>query len=172
MNLFKEIDPGTASEMNVVIETPRGTRNKYEIDTKTGIVWLDRVLPGAHDYPVEYGLVPQTLSEDGDALDVILLSSFSLLPGVVVPARAVGVMEMIDGGEVDPKILGVPTGDPRFAHIQDLSDVNPHTLREIEHFFKTYKQLASKEVVVNGFKDKSVAATMFENARKAYQDKQ
>ncbi|MGH7174818.1 MAG: inorganic diphosphatase, partial [Minisyncoccia bacterium] len=100
MNLF-EIDPGSADEMNVVIETPRGTRNKYELDTKTGIVWLDRVIPGAHDYPVEYGLVPQTLWDDGDALDVILLSSFPFIPGVVVPSRIIGLMDMVDGGEPD-----------------------------------------------------------------------
>lgn len=171
MNLFTQVDPGTPEKMNVVIETPRSTRNKYEIDTDTGIVWLDRVIPGAHDYPVEYGLVPQTLSDDGDALDVILVSSFPFLPGVVVPTRVVGMLDMVDGGEPDPKILGVPAGDPRFAHVKELSDVNPHTLKEIEHFFKTYKQLGNKEVITNGFKDRAAAEEVFERSRKAYQEK-
>ena len=157
--------------MHVVIETPRGTRNKYEMDIKTGIISLDRVIPGAHDYPVEYGLVPQTLSEDGDALDVILLSSFPFTPGMVVTARPVGLMDMIDGGEPDPKILGVPVGDPRFTHIKELSDVNPHTLKEVQHFFTTYKQLGNKEVTVHGFKDRAAAEVAFEKAREAYNAK-
>ena len=172
MNLFKKIDPGTVEEMNVVIETPRNSRNKYEMDTETGVIMLDRVIPGAHDYPVEYGLVPQTLSDDGDALDVILLSSFPFLPGVVVPTRVVGLLDMIDGGEQDSKVLGVPVGDPRYAHVKDLADVNPHTLKEIQHFFATYKQLGNKEVIVNGFKDRKAAGEAFARARKAYEDKE
>lgn len=171
MNLFKELDPGTPGKMNVVIETPRATRNKYEIDTKTGVVWLDRVIPGAHDYPVEYGLVPQTLWHDGDALDVILISSFPFAPGVVVPARIVGLMDMVDGGEPDAKVLGVPVGDPRFAHVKELSDVNPHTLKEVAHFFTTYKQLGNKEVVVKGFRDRAGGEAVFAEARRMYGEK-
>jgi len=171
MNLFSEIDPGNAEEMNVVVETPRDSRNKYEMDTATGIFWLDRVIPGAHDYPVEYGLVPQTLSDDGDALDAILLSSFPFFPGAVVPTRPIGVLDMIDSGEEDSKILGVPAKDLRYAHVKDISDVPPHTLKEIEHFFGTYKQLNGKEVVVRGFKGRSEAGALFERARKMYVDK-
>jgi inorganic pyrophosphatase len=171
MNLLTDIASGTKEEMNVIIENPRSTKNKYEVDKETGIIALDRVLHTAQDYPVEYGFVPQTHWDDGDALDVILLSTYPFFPGVLVKARAIGLLKMIDGGDNDDKVLGVPVGDPRFAHIKDVSDVNAHTLKEIEHFFATYKQIQKKEVIVNGFEGKAAAEAAFEKARKMYEDK-
>ena len=170
MNLLHDIDPGAKDAMNVIIENPRNSKNKYEIDKETGIIALDRVLHTAQDYPVEYGFVPQTHWDDGDALDAIMLSTYPFNPGVMVTMRPVGVLKMIDSGENDDKVLGVPAGDPRFAHVKDIGDVNPHTLKEIEHFFATYKQIQKKEVTVNGFEGKASAEAAFEKARKMYEE--
>ena len=171
MNLLHDIPAGTKDEMNVVIEIPNGSRNKYEIDKETGMIKLDRVLHTAQQYPFDYGFVPQTLWDDGDALDVVLLTTQPLMPGILVHARPVGVLPMIDGGEKDEKVLAVPSGDPRYKHIQDLADVNPHILKEISHFFLTYKQLQGKEVSVEDWQDKAAAQAAFERASQMYQEK-
>jgi len=170
MNLLHDIDPGTKDEMNVIIENPRGSKNKYEIDKETGIIALDRVLHTAQDFPVEYGFVPQTLWDDGDALDAILLSTYPFTTGVMVKARPVAVVKMIDGGENDYKVIGVPVGDPRFNNVKDVADVNPHTLREIQHFFETYKGLQNKVVTIEGIGTAAEARDAFERARKMYED--
>src|SRR4051812_41363554 len=99
MNLLHDIEPGSAEEMNVVIEIPKGSQNKYEIDKKTGLIALDRVLYSAQTYPFDYGFVPQTLWDDGDALDVVVITTAPLFPGVLVPARPIGIMPMVDNGE-------------------------------------------------------------------------
>lgn len=161
MNLLHDIAPGTPDEMNVIIEIPRGSQNKYEIDKATGIIALDRVLHTAQSYPFDYGFVPQTLWDDGDALDVVLLTTVPLLPGILVHARPIAVLPMVDGGEKDEKILAVPIDDPRFADIHDLADVNKHTLKEISHFFMTYKQIQKKEVSVGDWQDKAAAQAAF-----------
>src|SRR5580693_6439605 len=101
MNTFTDIAPGSKEKMNVIIEVPRGSMNKYEIDKETGLLALDRVLHTAQQYPFDYGFVPQTLWDDGDALDVVLLTTYPLAPGILVHARPVGIMHMIDGGEAD-----------------------------------------------------------------------
>jgi inorganic pyrophosphatase len=172
MNLWHEVDPGTKEAMNVIVEIPKGSNNKYEIDKKTGLIALDRALHTAQPYPFDYGFVPQSLWHDGDALDVVLLTTYPLAPGILVRSRPVGIMHMVDGGEADEKIIAVPIDDPRFDNIQKLSDVNPHTLKEMEHFFTTYKQLQNKEVSVNGFEDKEVAEKAFEDGLKLYKEKQ
>lgn len=133
MNLLHDIEPGTSEKMNVIVEIPRGSKNKYEIDKETGMIALDRVMHTAQDYPFDYGFVPQTLWDDGDALDVLLLTTHPLAPGILVHARPVAVLKMVDGGESDDKIIAVPTEDPRFADVKDLGDVNKHTLKEIYH---------------------------------------
>ncbi len=170
MNLLHDIAPGTADEMNVVIEIPKGSKNKYEIDKETGIIALDRVNHTAQAYPFDYGFVPQTLWDDGDALDVVVLTTEALFPGILLQARPVGIMHMIDGGEADEKIIAVPVGDPRFDIVTDLKDVNPHTLKEISHFFATYKQLQKKVVEVGEFEDASVAKEAFARSVKLYKD--
>lgn len=170
MNLLHDIEPGTADEMNVIIEIPKGSKNKYEIDKETGMIALDRVMHTAQDYPFDYGFVPQTLWDDGDALDVLLLTTYPLAPGILVRARPVAVLKMIDGGESDDKVIAVPTGDPRFDTIKDLKDVNPHTLKEIEHFFATYKKIQNKEVETHGFEDATSAKAGFERSVKLYEE--
>jgi inorganic pyrophosphatase len=171
MNLLHDIPAGTKEEMNVIIEINKGSKNKYEIDKKTGIIALDRVMHSAQDYPFDYGFVPQTLWDDGDALDVALLTTYPLFPGLLVRARAVGIMHMVDGGEADEKVIAVPVDDPRFKDVQDLKDINPHTLKEISHFFATYKLLQKKEVQVGEFEGKDAAQAAFERACQMYADK-
>lgn len=171
MNLLHDIDPGTKDEMHVIIEIPKGSKNKYEIDKETGIIALDRVMHSAQDYPFDYGFVPQTLWDDGDALDVVLLTTHPLAPGILVRARPVGIMHMIDGGEADEKIIAVPKDDPRFADTKELTDVNPHTLKEIAHFFATYKQIQKKEVSVGDFEGREAAEAAFLRSRDLYENR-
>lgn len=170
MNLFHDLPAGTKSDMTVIIEIPRGTKNKYEIDKESGIIALDRVLHSAQDYPFDYGFIPQTMWDDGDGLDVILLTTYPLAPGILVHARPIGIMRMTDSADNDDKILAVPIADPRFEETQDISDVNKHTLKEIKHFFTTYKQLQEKEVVIGGFDDKKAAEVAFDRSVTLYND--
>ncbi len=171
MNLLHDINPGTKNEMNVIIEIPRGSQNKYEIDKETGIIALDRVLHTAQAYPFDYGFVPQTLWDDGDALDVVLLTTNPLLPGILVHARPVAILPMVDGGEADEKVIAVPADDPRFADIKDLGDLNKHTLREIAHFFETYKKLQNKEVSLGEYQGRTEAEAAFERATALYKER-
>src|SRR3989344_1816261 len=142
MNLLHDIAPGTKEEMNVVIEIPRGSQNKYEIDKKTGLIALDRVL---------HTTVP-------------------LAPGILVRARPVAIMPMIDDGDPDEKVIAVPADDPRFASIKELKDVNAHTLKEIAHFFVTYKKLQDKEVSIGEYEGAGEAQAAFERACKMYKE--
>lgn len=169
MNLLHDIDPGTKEEMTVIVEINKGSHNKYEIDKKTGLIALDRAMHSSQDYPFDYGFVPQTLWEDGDALDVILLTTYPLVPGIIVRARPVGLMHMVDGGEGDDKVIAVPVKDPRWDDVKDLGDINKHTLKEMEHFYSTYKTIQNKEVTVSGFEDKAAAEAAFEKGRESYE---
>lgn len=171
MNLWHEIDPGSKNEMNVIVEINKGSKNKYEVDKKTGLIALDRVMHTGQDYPFDYGFVPQSLWHDGDPLDVVILSTYPFVPGVLVKCRPVAIMHMIDTGEEDEKIIAVPVEDPRFNSIQDLGDINPHTLKEIEHFWLTYKKIQNKEVSINGTSGKKEAEDAFEEGLKLYSDK-
>ena len=171
MNLWHDVDPGTKDDMNVIVEIPKGSKNKYEIDKETGLIALDRAMHTSQDYPFDYGFVPQSYWEDDDALDVLILTTFPLAPGILVRVRPVAVMEMIDDGESDNKIIAVPVKDPRWDEVQDLDDINKHTIKEIEHFFSTYKKVQNKEVEVKGFKDKASAQADFEKSLKLYKEK-
>lgn len=171
MNLWHEIDPGTKTEMNVIVEINKGSKNKYEIDKKTGLIALDRAMYTSQDYPFDYGFVPKTLWHDNDPLDVILLTTFPLLPGVLVRARPVAIMNMVDGGEGDDKVIAVPVDDPRWDNVKDLEDINKHTIKEMEHFYLTYKKLNNKVVEITGFKGKAEAEAAFEESLKIYSEK-
>ena len=170
MNLLHDIPAGSAEEMNVIIEIPKFSKNKYEIDKETGMIALDRVMHTAQDYPFDYGFVQQTLFDDGDALDVVLVTTYPLAPGILVKARPIGIMDMIDGGERDDKVVAVPVEDPRFEHIQDLGDLPPHFQKEMAHFFETYKKVQKKEVSVGDWHGKTEAMAAFEKSRKLYQE--
>ena len=173
MNLWHDITPGTPEEINTIIEIPKGSHNKYEVDKETGLIKLDRANFNASPYPCEYGFIPQTLAEDGDATDVILLTTYPLVPGVLVETRPVALMEMTDGGEVDNKIIGVPVNDRRWDDVQDLEDINKHTLREFQHFFEVIKQLKAKPTIVtiHGFKNKAAALEELQKGIDGYKAK-
>lgn len=161
MNLWHDIPLGDKApeEINVIIEIPQGSQNKYEIDKETGLIKLDRANYNATAYPFDYGFAPQTYWDDGDALDVIVLASFPIHPGILVAVRPVGMMEMTDSGDSDNKILAVPIDDHRWDDVQDLDDLNKHNLAIYKHFFETIKQLKKKpaEVTVHGFVGKGEA---------------
>ncbi len=170
-HLWHDVEPGTDEKMNVIVEFSKGSKNKYEIDKKTGLIALDRVAHTTQDFPFDYGFIPQTLWDDGDAVDVVLLTTFPLLTGVLVRARPVAIMEMIDDGDSDFKIIAVPIDDPRWAEVKDIKDINAHTLKEMDHFFSTYKKLQNKVVEVKGFKSKEDAIAAFHKGLKLYKDK-
>lgn len=137
--------------IDIIIEIPKGSSNKYEYELKTNRLILDRVLYGANHYPGEYGFIEETLDWDGDPLDAILLSTYPTIPGCQVEARIIGALKMIDNGEKDTKLIGVINNDPRFDHIQSFEDLAQHHKDEIENFFLQYKALQNKTVEINGW---------------------
>ena len=152
-----------------VIEIPRGSRNKYEVDHETGRVHLDRVLYTPFVYPVDYGYFDKTLGGDGDPLDALVLLEFPVFPGVVVNVRAVGVLPMEDDGGMDEKILCVPAKDKRWEHIQDINDVPQQTKNEIAHFFEHYKDLEpGKWVKLGQWANKTEAERLIAEAKANY----
>jgi inorganic pyrophosphatase len=144
--------------IEVVIEIPKGSRNKYEVDKKTGRIMLDRVLRSSVGYPADYGFVPDTLYEDGDPLDVLVITRFATVPGCGIPARPIGVLKMMDTGESDEKIIAVPEGDVYFESWKELKDVPEAFLNEINQFFASYKALEKgKHVEIKGWGDRKEA---------------
>ncbi|MFA5945451.1 MAG: inorganic diphosphatase [Patescibacteria group bacterium] len=140
-----------------IIEVPKGSQNKYEFDKEQGIIKLDRVLFAPMFYPADYGFFPETLGGDGDPLDVLVLVSNPLFPGVAVDVRPIGVLVMSDDKGQDEKILAVAKDDPRFKHVNDLADVSQHMKDEISFFFESYKILEKKMTKIEGWQD-AVAA--------------
>lgn len=140
------------ASVEAVVEIPRGSRNKYELDPETGAVRLDRVLFSSVHYPTDYGFIPGTHAADGDPLDVLIIVEEPTFPGCRVEVRPIGVLLMRDEKGIDEKILGVPVADPRFEGILDIADLQPHWLVEIENFFDTYKLLEGKETHVEGWR--------------------
>lgn len=135
----------------VVVEIPKGSANKYEYDPAQGVFKLDRTLYSPMHYPGDYGFVPSTIAADGDPLDALVLVESATFPGCVIEARAVGLLAMVDQGIEDLKLLCVPTRDPRQETVANYSDVHPHRLREIEHFFGIYKELEGKQTETRGW---------------------
>jgi len=153
--------------LNVVIEIPAGSKNKYEFDKDLNAFALDRVLYASVQYPYDYGFIPNTLAEDGDAMDGMVIMDQPTFPGCIIAARPIGMLIMIDGGDRDEKLLCVPVKDPRYAHVKSLEDIAPHRLEEIAEFFRTYKNLEKKVTEIQGwqnvdavqiFVDKCIAA--------------
>jgi len=155
--------------VDMVVEIPKGSRNKYEIDHDTGRIYLDRMLFTATRYPADYGYIPETLAEDGDALDALALVSEPTFPGCWVKIKPVGLFVMEDQGKEDLKILGVPTGDPVWRDAEKLSDIPAHLLHELEHFFTIYKHLEGKKTAVDGWREVPDALDAIERARDIYE---
>lgn len=165
---LKDVPFGSEDKFNVIIEISQGSQDKYEYDEKLDIVKLDRVLFSSQRYPANYGFIPETRADDGDHTDVLLFSTNPIFPGAVVEARAIGLMNMEDGGEIDNKILAVPTEDPRYKDVQSLADLPEHSPKEIKNFFETYKLLENKTVSVGEFEDKETAISYVKKTREAY----
>ncbi len=145
-----------------------GSRNKYEVDVKTGRIKLDRVLYSSVYYPAEYGFVEETKYLDGDPLDILVFTSSPTFPGCYIDCRIIGGMDMIDCGQPDVKILAVNIGDPRYEHVETLDDLPPHYLQEIQNFFRTYKTLQNKVTEVSGFFDIATACRILDESRERY----
>ena len=158
------------TSIEAFIEIPRGSRNKYEYDHERGLFKLDRVLFSSVHYPSDYGFIPNTLSLDGDPLDVLVIMENPTFPGCVIDARPIGFLDMQDEQGRDEKILSVPSKDPRFRHIKTLDDIGPHWQREIENFFATYKALEDKWTELLGWKDENQAWEIIEESEQRYRE--
>jgi inorganic pyrophosphatase len=158
--------------VDAFVEIPTGSQNKYEFDKENGVFRLDRVLFSPMHYPTEYGYLEGTLAEDGDPLDILVLTSFPTFPGCVISSRVIGVLVMSDDKGQDEKLLAVPTEDPRFSNVRSLQDVAPHILDEISHFFRVYKDLEKKETHIEGWKDAAFATNLYQECLTRYQQNQ
>lgn len=169
-NVWHDVGVGKKSPevVNVIIEIPKDSQVKYELDKKTGLLKLDRVLYSSVHYPGDYGFVPQTLWEDGDPLDIIVLTGRPVYPLTLAKVRVIGVLRMVDNGEKDDKIIGVYDKDPRFEEFQNLEDIPKHTIFELKHFFETYKELQGKECQVPEILGKEHAFKDVEKGIKLY----
>ncbi|MBW4558172.1 MAG: inorganic diphosphatase [Trichormus sp. ATA11-4-KO1] len=153
--------------INVLIEIPGGSKNKYEFDKDLQAFALDRVLYSSVRYPYDYGFVPNTLADDGDPLDGMVMMDEPTFPGCVIAARPIGMLEMIDGGDRDEKILCVPDKDPRYTQVKSLKDVAPHRLDEIAEFFRSYKNLEKKVTEILGWQDVDKVSALVDKFIKA-----
>ncbi|MBN1401714.1 MAG: inorganic diphosphatase [Anaerolineae bacterium] len=164
------VGPDAPTVVYVVVEIPKGSRNKYEYDEEGGFIKLDRVLFSSLHYPGDYGLVPQTLHRDGDALDVLVMTNEPTFSGCVIEARPLGIYRLLDRGQPDDKILAVPHTDPLFSGYRDLADVPAHFLDEMAHFFSVYKDLEMAEVEPKGWQDREAAYAEIEQAVTRYRE--
>ena len=160
--------PTPPDEVTAVIEIPTNERNKYELDKELGVFRLDRVLHSAVHYPGDYGFLPRTLGDDGDPLDVLVLMTIPVFTGCLVNVRPIGLFHLVDRGAADEKVLGVPMGDPYSDGLNDLGDIPPHYLKEIEHFFQVYKDLEGTRTVTRGFEGAAAARTAISQSMAAY----
>ncbi len=154
----------------MVVEIPRGSRNKYEMDKLTGEIFLDRMLFTATHYPADYGFVPDTLAEDGDPLDAMALVAEPTFPGCRVRIRIIGLFLMEDQGEPDHKLIGVPAGDPRWDGTEDIGDLPQHFREELEHFFTVYKDLEDKKTAALGWQGADAAVEVLQRALSGFGD--
>lgn len=171
MNLI-ELDPGPESPryIRAIVEIPKGSSNKYEYDGELGLFKLSRTLYSPMHYPADYGFVPGTMAEDRDPLDILVFVTSASYPGIMSMVRPIGVMDMLDGDEPDHKIIAVPHRDPRFASVERVEDLAPHSKREIEHFFSIYKELEGKQTTMQGWRSQSSAFETITESRQRFLD--
>jgi inorganic pyrophosphatase len=171
-NPWHDVDPGQSipEMVNGIVEIPKGTRAKYELHKESGLLMLDRVLYSSVYYPANYGFIPQTYGEDGDPLDILVLSQIDVVPLCIVPAKVIGVMRMLDNGDADDKIIAVASGDPSVSHINDIRELPGHFISELRNFFEEYTKLEHKRVVVEEFFGRQVATDILYDCLKRYQD--
>lgn len=154
--------------VEALIEIPMGSQNKYEVNKDSGRIKLDRVLYAPIFYPAEYGYIENTLAGDGDPIDILVFTSYPTFPGCLINARIIGMLDMLDGGLSDVKLIAVCQDDPRYSHVNSFSDFSPHILIEVEHFFKTYKTLQGNVTQVNGWKGYDTAMKELQLAHDNY----
>ncbi|MGA7616247.1 MAG: inorganic diphosphatase [Thermoanaerobaculia bacterium] len=154
----------------VVIEVPKGSKNKYELDKPSGLLRVDRVLFSSVHYPANYGFIPQTYCEDHDPLDVLVLGQESVVPLTIMMAKPIGVMKMTDQGEADDKIIAVHANDPEYVHYDSIYQLPPHRMTELGRFFQDYKLLENKTVVIENFLDRDEALEIIRAAIRLYSD--
>ena len=154
--------------VTAVIEIPQGSRCKYEIDKPSGLLKLDRIIYSSFHYPVNYGFIPRTYGDDKDPLDILVITSLSVEPLTLMDAKVIGVMQMIDSGDADDKIIAVAANDPGVNHYNNIEELPKHFFDELRHFFEEYKKLENKTVVVEEFGDKATALEIIENAINDY----
>src|ERR1700741_2111961 len=166
------VSPGefAPEKVNALIEIPQGSRSKYEVDKETGLLKLDRVIYSSFHYPINYGFIPQTLGQDGDPLDILVLCSQSIQPLCLVEASVIGNMQMIDSGTMDDKIIAVASKDPSVNHITKTDELPNHFLLELKNFFEQYKVLENKIVEIDNFQDKATACRIIEEAIQFYKE--
>ncbi len=155
--------------VNGIIEIPQNTRAKYELDKESGLLKLDRVLYSSMYYPANYGFIPQTYCDDKDPLDIVILSQITVVPLCIVSAKVIGVMRMLDGGELDDKIIAVAENDMSVSHINDISELPEHFFNELRNFFEDYKKLEHKTVEVEKFQNATVAKEIVKRSIEDYQ---
>jgi len=163
------IGEDSPNSVNAIIEIPKGSKAKYEIDKKSGLIKLDRVLFSSVMYPANYGFIPQTYCDDKDPLDILVICSVDVYPMSIIEAKVIGVMHMIDGGEQDDKIIAVAKNDMSVNYINDLSELPPHTMKEIVRFFKDYKTLEGKNVTIEQLYGRSYAYKIIDDAKALYE---
>ncbi|ATH07868.1 inorganic pyrophosphatase [Halobacteriovorax marinus] len=170
MNPWHDVELGLEGSaiVNAIIEVPRGEKTKYELDKTTGLIKVDRILSSAVHYPANYGFIPRTYCDDKDPLDVLVLGQAKVVPMCLMKVKVIGNMHMIDGGEIDDKLIAVHADDPQFNGFNSIKDIPEHTLKEIKNFFETYKALEKKSVEVNEFTDKDHAIEVLNNAIELY----
>ena len=150
--------------VTAVIEVPKGSKTKYELDKVSGLIKVDRVLFSSVHYPANYGFIPQTYCEDHDPLDILVLGQEPVVPLSIMQAKPIGVMKMLDQGEADDKVIAVHANDPEFAHYESIDELPPHRMTEVKRFFEDYKTLERKAVVVEGFLDRANAQKIIQSA--------
>lgn len=170
---WHEVSPGTNPPefINGIIEIPKNSRAKYEIDKTSGLIKLDRVIYASMYYPLNYGFIPQTLGEDHDPLDIVVLTQVAVVPLCLIPAKVIGVMRMVDRGEADDKIIAVAEQDASVSHIRDVGELPEYFRVELKHFFENYKVLENKKVVVDEFLPKEKAKEIILQSMDLYKKK-
>ena len=164
-NIWHNMNPKriSADDFIAVIEIPKGSKNKYELDKETGLIILDRILHTSTHYPANYGFIPRTYGDDGDPLDVLVLCSESLEPLTMVRCYPIGVITMLDCGKVDEKIIAIPFNDPNYNTYKDITDLPEHIFDEMTHFFTVYKTLEGKDTVVDEVTNRENAVAVINN---------
>jgi inorganic pyrophosphatase len=170
---WHSVSPGESAPqvVNAVIEIPQGSRSKYEVDKESGLLKLDRVIYSSFHYPINYGFIPQTLGQDGDPLDILVLCSQSIQPLCLVHATVIGNMQMIDQGTQDDKIIAVAAKDPSVNHIKNMNELPQHFLLELKNYFEQYKVLENKKVEIDNFQNKDAALVIIREAIDFYKEK-